>query len=104
MPESWSTGQGQAWGLDAEGLSFGYMSVKHLFRSPRWNCSPGKYPGGSGMELEDWESLFGFQTPAEAMGMVSSSSTVENTGRIHVGTSPYRPPRTLPLARSLQCN
>ena len=30
MPESWSTGQGQAWGLDAEGLSFGYMSVKHL--------------------------------------------------------------------------
>ena len=56
------------------------------------------------MELEDWESLFGFQTPAEAMGMVSSSSTVESTGKIHVGTSPYRPPRTLPLARLLQCN
>ena len=56
------------------------------------------------MELGAWESLFGFQTPAEAMGMVSSSSALESMGKIHVETSPHRPPRTLPLARSLQCN
>lgn len=55
------------------------------------------------MELGAWESLFGFQTPAEAMGMVSSSA-LESMGKIHVRTSPHRPPRTLPLARSLQYN
>lgn len=56
------------------------------------------------MELGAWGLGTGSQTLAETMGMVSSSPPLESVGRIHVWTSPYRPPRPLPLARALQCN
>lgn len=90
-------GRLSAW---TQGLGFGHLGVKYLWFTQMalftWKVLK-RAMRGSGLRVRQ-----GSQTPAETMEMGKLSPPLEIVGRIQVWTSPYGPPRPLPLAWSLQ--